>query len=270
VAEIAEFVTVVIAGLAVFLGIWTATHEEWIVSRTRAERLRQIKYRYLSAPGLWSSDPAERARADERLLRDIREVATLAAPDLRRWLAADRPPEPLPPDARWRSDASPASLEDLRRYYRDTRLWPQIEYLAARSEPREPSVRLSRHVPAAMFFAAIAVVGLHFGYEGVQRLRHGAAGHGGPPHAVSILLIAAAVWLPALGAGVRTWRMAQEVERNALRSQAKGVALRALATRLDPGLPAGELLYAIAACEDVLESDHREWLRLMIEAEWFG
>ena len=87
---------------------------------------------------------------------------------------------------------------------------------------------------------------------------------------IGLYLLYAALLLPALGAMMRTMRMSREFDRNALRSRATAAALAAHAERLRESETADELFRALSACEDTLDADHREWLRLMMEAEWFG
>ena len=70
----------------------------------------------------------------------------------------------------------------------------------------------------------------------------------------------------------RTFLLAHEFGRNAGRSFAKANALESVAERLrgTSGTSSAELFRDVWAAEYVIESDQREWLRLMIEAEWFG
>jgi hypothetical protein len=102
-----------------------------------------------------------------------------------------------------------------------------------------------------------------------------------------------AALLPAAAAGVRTWRSAFEFSRNKGRFEAAHQALRDLERRLvEEGFAASEkprgqpsnpaldkdeeetdaypILRDLSWCEHILESEHREWLRLMYETEWFG
>jgi hypothetical protein len=38
----------------------------------------------------------------------------------------------------------------------------------------------------------------------------------------------------------------------------------------DEEIDAYAILRDLSCCEHILETEHREWLRLMYEAEWFG
>ena len=88
----------------------------------------------------------------------------------------------------------------------------------------------------------------------------------------STLLIAASAALPVTWAGIRTWRSAREFSRNVARSTARREMLDEMAQRLDGArqVDPSHLLGELQICELVLESDQREWLRLMREVEWYG
>ena len=87
--------------------------------------------------------------------------------------------------------------------------------------------------------------------------------------------------LPVAAAIIRTLRSAFEFSRNRSRFQAAEDALHVLDDRLthrliwdDSHLPSADLtsvmLRDLARCEVHLRNEHQEWLRLMLEAEWFA
>jgi hypothetical protein len=90
--------------------------------------------------------------------------------------------------------------------------------------------------------------------------------------AASTLLIAASAGFPVTWAGIRTFRAARESSRNVARSTARREMLDEVARRLDEDRRAEptSLLGELQICELVLDSDQREWLRLMREVEWYG
>ncbi len=147
-------------------------------------------------------------------------------------------------------------------YYREIRLAAQIEYFSRRAEENQRHDRPVRYLPAVFFFASVMAALLHFAGDLVTGE--------GRSHDWSVALIVLAAAFPVLGATARTLRMAHEYSRNTSRFRAKLVVLRrlsdALATETDPVNVFRELWCA----EQVLESEHREWLRLMINGEWFG
>jgi hypothetical protein len=87
---------------------------------------------------------------------------------------------------------------------------------------------------------------------------------------VGELLIVLAACLPVLGAGIRTLHTASERRRNAIRFQAKYYTLEKLRQELQQETDADAIFRLLSQCERIMEIEHREWLRLMIEAEWFG
>ncbi len=265
-APAGEFAMMAIAVFAVVYGVWTGAPRGWILNRSKAERLHQLKYAFLASPAVWAGGEAARSRCEEEFQDGVQAIDALTFESLQSWLL-DRPARPFAAAADVRLEEVTKPIDQLRRYYRETRFWDQVGYFSEGTEPRHAPVRLTRHLPASIFFLAPIVVGLHFLLDLVF---HSA----GAAHEVRLLtgvsLLVLAVGLPALGAAVRTWRLSQEFDRNALRAQTTAVALMAFAERLRGAQAPAELLRTLGDCEDIFESEHREWLRLMIEAEWFG
>jgi hypothetical protein len=79
-----------------------------------------------------------------------------------------------------------------------------------------------------------------------------------------------AATLPVCGAGIRAIRGVLEYGRNASRYEATHNVLVKLSERLREAKDAAGVFREIGFCEQILEADLREWLRLMVEAEWFG
>jgi hypothetical protein len=79
-----------------------------------------------------------------------------------------------------------------------------------------------------------------------------------------------AVALPIVGATIRTYRTAHEFGRNANRFHAVANELRAFRAALGRADGFPEKLRVMEDVERALKNEHRAWIRLMIEAEWFG
>ena len=82
--------------------------------------------------------------------------------------------------------------------------------------------------------------------------------------------IVVATVLPVAGIGVRAWSAAFELARKARSFEAKHQAMQKAIARLGKGedeLPA--ILAHLQHDELFLEQEHREWLRLLLDAEWF-
>ena len=76
--------------------------------------------------------------------------------------------------------------------------------------------------------------------------------------------------LPVAGIGVRAWSAAFELSRKARSFAAKHRAMESAATRLGDGAdPLPVILAHLQSDELFLEQEHREWLRLLLDAEWF-
>jgi hypothetical protein len=247
------------AVVAVILAIWTAYHHEWLLNRYKAERLRYAKFHFLTSPDLWIPARAPRAIAD--LAETARKIRRHTIDDVKAWLKTDRAPRPraIPADADL--SVSAAAIRELRAYYRDTRLAAQLEYLAGKAEARSHRREIIGRTPQLLFFATAAIILVHF----VLDL---SLGEGAPVTAVVLVLVA--VLLPALGAMLRTIFSAYEMGRNATRSTAKLRALDEMSAPIREDDEPRAILHNLWLCEYIIESDQREWLRLMIDAEWFG
>jgi len=257
---------------AVLVGLWTARQRAWMLERHRAERVRLLKFRYLISPDLWSGVPERKQRLDAWLEDQLELIRALTPHSLSEWAEVEEPPRPPEtiPGARYDDER----LRALSRYYRETRLWAQMRYLSKKSSPWGVLYRLTYRLPQALFFITGIVVSAHFAAALFESLYHPQA-HAVAPADLRTLMFAVvplllAVLLPACGATVRTVRLAYEFDRNALRSRAKKAALIDMERQMEREQSPPALLESLWSCEYVLESDHREWLRLMIEAEWFG
>jgi hypothetical protein len=80
--------------------------------------------------------------------------------------------------------------------------------------------------------------------------------------------------LPSIGVAFRTLRSSVEVSRNASLFSAKCRALNQFAMRLTQEREKEtvnwpEILKIMWECENFFESENKEWLRIMHDAEWF-
>ena len=97
-------------------------------------------------------------------------------------------------------------------------------------------------------------------------------------HTICIILIALAASFPVIGAGIRTLRSAHEFARLASLFRAKHNALKRIRDALDELMnekiavknKTAQVLHTLWQCEQFLEDEHYEWLRLMLDAEWYG
>lgn len=264
---IAEGLFVVVAAWVVFRGTRAAHHPRWLLERHKAERCRLTKYRALIDDRPWRGDPALLAAWSRDLQSEAERLRILSFHELEAWAASDhvRPPpdyDNLPPSA---VDA----VDKLVAYYRDRRLARQLHHFAGRVEADEAADRATRAWPARLFFASIVCALLHLAIHAIHGLVDGDSPFWHAVERANAALLFFAVVLPVVGAAVRTWRGAWEFARNTARFRAKSFGLKHLADHLRDGRPP-EHLRRMYDCELLLESEHREWLRLMLEAEWYA
>jgi hypothetical protein len=259
---------------AVLLGLWLSLMPQWILERHKAERLRMLKYDFLLRLTMTRDDP-DVARALDDVRQSARAIEAMRGDRLDHWL------EDLPgaPQAHAGSPVATPALRAFAEHYLNVRLEVHRVFFRDRSKRQFRFDVLTRYIPAACFFASIALVFVRFAAEAplVRSLVSRVAGLEWPeePGDDGRSLVLWASLLPVIGAGVRTVRGTFEFSRNTLRYEACHQALRDVATRLRQLLGrddanAAALVGEIRQSEHVLEDEHREWLRLTKESEWFG
>jgi hypothetical protein len=253
------------AACAVLFGVMSLRQKQWLLQRHKAEQCRLLKFRFLSDPEVWQQPAGRLHERIGQLRREVEAVECLYPNSLHHGAVADLIPElPQALASQRRIDQPP---QDLLEYYQQKRLEVQMAYFSRQAERNVRLDHCTRLLPPGLFFVSVAFAFLHFLYDVLVTHDPQSPDH----HAsISVLLIVAAIAIPVLGAGVRTWRTAYEFARNAILFRAKYTALGQLAERLRRANDPTAVFYAMWCCEQILDSEHREWLRLMIEAEWFG
>lgn len=251
-----EFLVVAAMVGLVLYGIRSYTKEEWLLERYKAERLRLLKFAFLLDPVLWGHDPKGVARSKDRLSTQVDAVVNSTQSTLECWLSEGTIPSvwEAPPEGQMNE----AALEQLLDYWRKKRIGFQMDYLAEAMHRYTRLDRKTRLAAPVLFFGSVAAVLAHLAVE---------AAHG---NKLSQFFIFLAASLPALGSTFRTVRSAYESARNASRFEANLHILNRLSDRLQDESSPGAVFRELGFCEQVLEADHREWMRLMVEAEWFG
>jgi len=245
----------VMVGIVLF-GIGTFLKEQWLLERYKAERMRLLKFGSLLERGLWSGIPSEVEKCKERLCDQADEIITTTFSALQGWMVEGTVPSVHEPPA---ASLSAANLEALVHYYRRKRLHYQMGYLSIAVERDQAKDRRTRLVGPSLFFGSVAFVLAHLAV---------AAAGGSDSWENGLIFIAAA--LPVAGAGCRIYRSANEFARNAARFEATHHTLSRLSARLRNVSEAPDIFRELGFCEQTFEFDLREWLRLMVEAEWFG
>lgn len=265
-ALIFEAVAVVAALVAVGVGIVTKFDRRWLGQRHLAERYRTLKFRALlelcfkdrSAWQLWVEE-----KIDELKGADQFAVINL-------WSkGGEIEPRTMPSDS---NTPDPVLVKSLTIYYIFKRLDFQANYFRDRRQTYERQTGKWRHLNLPFFLMSALFVLAHFALEfRATGLR--IAGSEESARAWEVAggwCVALAAIIPILGLGIRAWFAAFELPRNASLFAAKHRALlharRHVEEDFGKVLPA---LYHIAWAEHFLEHEHREWLRLLLETEWF-
>jgi hypothetical protein len=280
----AELGSLLLTVLAVAAGIFGGWHGKWLLSRYQAERLRLLKFEYLADETLWL-EPETVWQGE--LLRRIQEVGWIRRGTLAEEAEKDDAPGPI--SGELAGAVSEADRATLSEYYMRKRLETQIAYFSRGVENGAWWRFESRQLLPAIFFASIFLVGIHLVRELAERPGPAAAssisaaagpvareekadeppaGHGSE---LDRWLLLSSLGLPAIGAGIRTYRAANEFGRNRARSAARRTELADISRRMQRETsPHAGVLAHVALAESVLAGDQREWLRLMLEAEWYG
>lgn len=256
-----ELVAAAAAIIAVGLGIWSALQPDWLLKRFIAEQCRFVKFHLLLDPKAWHGRAdAEVKLAVENLLQPLR------APErhfVHEWVSWKR-------KLVGRFDAVPIDLPDdiateLIAYYEIKRLRYQQGYFAGQAKKRHRWEMLTRNVSPCCFFLSIVAAFSHFVFEWFA-----GEDHHGRMHFLAGICVLLAAALPVVAAGVRTVRAAHEFGRNQLRFAATSNHLNIILGDIAKQPSSTAKIQLFREAESTLDHEHRAWLRLMIEAEWFG
>ncbi|MCX6901618.1 MAG: hypothetical protein NT105_23305 [Verrucomicrobia bacterium] len=256
-----EVVATVLTSVAVVLGIMLSFHEQWHLERHKAERLRLLKFRTLTVPDNWRHAVSPTTLTCEA---QAQALENLKPGDVKQWL--QQQPVEDPPEVSAASTFQAGPVREMVDYYRRTRLGCQINYFAKSAERFQRSNLILVSLPSWMFFGSLVAALSHFVLD-LLGVAHGTA-------SVSLALVFGSATLPILAAGLRTYRSTREPNRNAVRYRAIHTALlhlyRALETETaSPSPNYRRIFHDLWWSETLLEFEHREWLRLMTNTDWY-
>ncbi|KAB2946446.1 MAG: DUF4231 domain-containing protein (plasmid) [Candidatus Methanoperedens sp.] len=260
----AEFFVAAIAFFAVIVGLFKKYQKNWFLYRHRAELFRSLKFHFLVDPCLChkSENKAEIKDWKDRMLKEIDRIDSISCPSIDQCIKEEEMlSDPPQPDI---SKIDEKKLVAMVKYYREKRISVQREYFSKQAIRYENSDRSSKYLPVPLFFISIILVFTHFIIDIFIPLLHG--------FSVFLLLLAASI--PVVGAGIRTFRSTNEYARSAAIYRSKQKALEKMDEKLEQEinrdkLNATQVLNLLWRCEELLRAEHREWLRLMLETEWF-
>ena len=263
-----EVLAALITFVAVVLGIEQARHPRWLLERHKAERCRFLKFRALIDPALWTEGAGITPNWEQQLRDKIHEIKRLTRKSLHGLLmheVSDMPP------GLSQCIVTEEKLKALVNYFQEKRIHCQMTYFDNRAKSSKKINKYTQNLPPLLFFFSILAVFSHFVIDIFFKSVH-------KMHTIGIILIALAASFPVIGAGIRTLRSAHEFARLASLFRAKHNALKRIRDALDELMnekiavknKTEQVLHTLWQCEQFLEDEHYEWLRLMLEAEWYG
>lgn len=254
-----ETPAVLIAAFLVIRSLFGFRQESWLLHRYRAEQLRALKFRFAIDVRFWTKQQDWKRRLEvevDKIERFSRE--DLSARSRKEWV-------PTLPAAEETAKADGRLLDDVVAYYRAIRLRSQIAYFEKKVAAGESSGLDNPRLLPLFFFLGVGLAAVRLLGEWLERARLLEAA----PR-LALLMGLAALAVPTAWTAVRTVRSAGEHARNAARSAAKHHALCEYDERLE-GCKERPLLFAtLYYCEALFDAEQREWLRLMLDAEWYG
>jgi hypothetical protein len=264
---ILEAIAIAAAVIAVAVGFWAKFDRCWLAQRHLAERFRMLKFRALGQ--LWCYETSTWRSSIEKQISDLKGIGDpkTIKKKIENW-SSD---ELIEPDLTTSlvCDPEPSLLGALTLSYRFKRIGYQADYFDRRRRDfkRETGHWLNLSLP--LFLIGVGCVIAHFALEYLATRRESAPLQG-LLEDLAIWFVALAAIIPVLSLGIRAWFAAFELPRSANLFAAKHRALTHLTKQVvqDSGKPL-PTIHHLAQTEHFLEHEHREWLRLLSDTEWF-
>lgn len=284
-----EFVLVFTASLLVLLDFQNKWRDSWLANRSRAERLRSLKFRSLLDPEVWS--PATQIQADAAVRGKVRELSDAETTEL---MGHSEDAEIDPPATAILSGVA-ALDQAIVNYYMRRRLQAQAAYAARNDEAHHKADSRTKLLGTVLFFLVVTFVFAHILIDfkehsslpkavvaGSQQPANGddaqkteGETHVPPvpanvPTGASKVMIVLAAIVPAVGGALHVYRSGREAGRNHLRMRAHRKRLHGLQTQLEKPCSVAEQIRLVRQSESAMFSEHQHWLQLMKECEWYG
>jgi hypothetical protein len=236
------------AALLVIIGLLGHFHKNWLHARTVAERLRLRFFAVIADSRFWSTGTPPRDW-DKRPGEEPEAWAKGGSiPEISRPGPAADGPAPVP----------------VARFYLRARIETQVLYFENKEKSERRRFWDDPGLVQLIFFLSVVLALMHV-------LAHWARTRV-PAEPIfettSLALLFASALFPIMFTGFRTWRSANEFARNADRAVAKRAVLEKYRKSLEASEDSWALFTAMHLAESLLEEEQREWLRLMLEAEW--
>ena len=256
-----ELIAAFIAIVVVVLGIYSALHPDWLLQRFLAEQCRFVKFHILLNPAVWYGRSSEEMRSSvEAMSESLRNPEEHLIHEWVTWrVQIAKRFDPIP------NDIPDEVVKELVDYYKVKRLQNQQRYFDRQAKRRLLWEQWTRNVSPACFFLSIVAAFSHFLFEWLA-----GESHEGWLHFIAGVFVLLAAALPVFAMGVRTFRAAHEFGRNKLRFEGMSHFLSEIQVLAEAQVSPSSVMPLLREAEIALDSEHRAWLRLMIEAEWFG
>jgi hypothetical protein len=283
-----EFLMVVSAVSLVWLDFRYGWRDSWLAYRSRAERLRALKFRALLDPALWSN--VTRAAAEAKIAGMGRAIKSITQDNIGCHLADAELNPPVPDMLTANSSVDHA----IGNYYLRRRLTAQSDYTELKGPIFHQNDQSTRILGPTFFFGVLLFVFAHDVVDGVNYLSRKESRVEAPaavqdknaaqavvqeapsrpaddwPKRAGKWLIFLAAILPAASSALRVHRSGREWGRNHLRTESAFKRLSRLRQELETSNSRKEQIRLMIQSEVTLASEHEQWLQLMKECEWFG
>ena len=261
---VTELLLVCVAVGLVLLDFQRGWRDSWLAKRTRAERLRSLKFRTLLDPAIWSA--VTRIEAEAKVRSEVRKINLISADGLEGCLH-DAELDPRVPDML----TGNANLDHaIGTYYVRRRLVTQAEYVEKKQEKYHQANNATKLFGTMLFFAVLLFVFAHDVLDLVDLLSHPQPADAELHKMIGKILVALAAILPAASAALHVYRAGREDGRNHLRTVATLKRLNALREKLDGCQSRKEQIRLMVQSEIAFSSEHEQWLHLMKECDWYG
>jgi len=261
--------------MSVVIALGSRLLRDWLTKRYMAEQCRTLKFRALIHPYLSFSSGTvwtdQFTRWKKRFDDEVVSLKTKENDALDEILVADKINAP-PHDTSGHPPNVPF-LVMLFDYYREKRITTQIDYFSSRARYFRTANKNTERIPQYCFIGGVIFAGVQIGIELVtpRLLDIMPETNIGVVQSGALLLT---LILPSIGVAFRTWRSSIEISRNSTLFSAKYRALKQFDIRLAEERAKEivnweKILKIMWECENFFESENKEWLRIMHDAEWY-
>jgi cell division protein FtsL len=263
-----EYIAIVTGAVAVVVGLTVKFNRRWLGKRHQAEQLRMLKFQALIRPELACDRHDDWKKWIANQLAGLEDANDFH--HVEQWASQEQVHDalPAPPGCAPEGNFLPA----LAIYYRVKRLEFQARYFHERARKFRQQFRGWGRIGTPLFFITLLCALGHYGAE--HHAYKLVAGHQETAaqswEIAALWFVAAGVGIPVIGLSIRAWFAAFEIPRSASLYLAKEKALEVAARQLAvEDTTETAILNDLARDEHFLENEHREWLRLLMDAEWF-